>query len=118
LKLRHKFDNYCDTSQFQKVSSAFCWAPAPFELNTIYSEDLMNDNSEVLARVLAEVKAAETLDSLTTSHNSYVSGVFEQEPVDDSVLARVLAEVKAAEKVDSLTTSHNSYVSGVFESET
>ena len=39
----------------------------------------MNDNSEVLARVLAEVKAAESLDSLTTSHNSYVSGVFEQE---------------------------------------
>ncbi len=78
----------------------------------------MNDNNEVLARILAEVKAAETLDSLTTSHNSYVSGVFEQETVDDSVLARVLAEVKAAEKVDSLTTSHNSYVSGVFESET
>jgi hypothetical protein len=77
-----------------------------------------NNNDEVLARILAEVKAAETLDSLTTSHNSYVSGVFEQEPnEDDSVLARVLAEVKAAEKVDSLTTSHNSYVSGVFEAE-
>lgn len=77
----------------------------------------MNDNNEVLARILAEVKAAETADSMTTSHNSYVSGVFEQQPADDSVLARVLAEVKAAEQVDSLTTSHNSYVSGVFETD-
>ena len=82
----------------------------------------MNDNNEVLARVLAEVKAAETADSLTTSHNSYVSGVFEQEATDqeppgNNVLARVLAEVRAAEQVDSLTTSHNSYVSGVFETD-
>ena len=74
----------------------------------------MTKGKDVLSRVLDEVKAAEKNDSMTTSHNSYVSGVFE-EGQSNTVLSRVLEEVKAAEKVDSMSTTHNSYVSGVFE---
>jgi len=77
----------------------------------------MDQKKSVLSRVLDEVKAAESCDSATTSHNSYTSGVFEKAESKDSVLNRVLAEVKAAESCDSATTSHNSYVSGVFESD-
>lgn len=77
----------------------------------------MDQNKSVLSRVLDEVKAAESCDSSTTSHNSYTSGVFEKADCKHSVLDRVLAEVKAAEASDSSTTSHNSYTSGVFESD-
>ncbi len=79
----------------------------------------MNDENNVLSRILAEVKAAECCDSSTTAHNSYTSGVFEDEKKEerksDDVLARVLAEVRNAESNDSSTTAHNSYTSGVFE---
>ncbi|MSR41673.1 MAG: hypothetical protein EXS10_07200 [Phycisphaerales bacterium] len=79
----------------------------------------MIEDKTVLARILEEVKAAECCDSSTTAHNSYTSGVFEDEnktaKKPDDVLARVLAEVRAAELNDSSTTAHNSYTSGVFE---
>ena len=79
----------------------------------------MNEQNTVLARILEEVKAAECCDSSTTAHNSYTSGVFEDESKSvkksDDVLARVLSEVRAAEMNDSSTTAHNSYTSGVFE---
>jgi len=75
-----------------------------------------NHENSVLSRVLNEVKAAESNDSMTTSHMSYTSGVFETDKPKASVLSRVLAEVKDAESNDSMTTSHSSYTSGVFES--
>lgn len=80
----------------------------------------MSVKNDVLSRVLEEVKASKGSDSVTTSHQSYVSGVFEDEAqgniVETSdVLARVLEEVKASKGSDSVTTSHTSYVSGVFE---
>lgn len=41
------------------------------------SDRYMDQKKSVLSRVLDEVKAAESRDSATTSHNSYASGVFE-----------------------------------------
>jgi hypothetical protein len=71
----------------------------------------MEKSNSVLDRVLNEVKNSQNAEANTTSHSSYVSGVFE----DNAVLNRVLSEVKNSENMEANTTSHSSYVSGVFE---
>jgi hypothetical protein len=71
----------------------------------------MEKLNPVLDRVLNEIKNSENTEAKTTSHSSYVSGVFE----DNAVLSRVLNEVKNSENTEARTTSHSSYVSGVFE---
>lgn len=68
--------------------------------------------SKVLDRVINEIKDSKTKSLKTTSHGSFVSGVFE----DNAILNRVVNEIQDTEKTESLkTTSHGSFVSGVFE---
>ena len=60
-----------------------------------------------------EIKNTNNSESLkTTSHGSFVSGVFE----NSDILDRVVKEIHETEKSDAVnTTSHGSFVSGVFE---
>ena len=69
--------------------------------------------SKVLDRVVNEIKNTKNNESLnTTSHGSFVSGVFE----NSDILNRVVNEIHDTEKSDKVnTTSHGSFVSGVFE---
>lgn len=77
----------------------------------------MNNNNDVLDRVLRDIKSVSPV--ATTSHSSYVMGVFESDPTDQcvndkkDVLDRVLGEIKAVSAAS--TTSHGTYVMGVFE---
>jgi len=84
------------------------------EVNEIMSQY----SNDILDRVLSDIKSVGP--SATTSHTSYVMGVFESESskssekaCSDAVLDRVLGEIKAANATS--TTSHTSYVMGVFE---
>ena len=75
-------------------------------------------SNDVLDRVLSDIKSVGP--SATTSHTSYVMGVFEsdsnkagEKACADAVLDRVLGEIKAANATS--TTSHSTYVMGVFD---
>ncbi len=70
-----------------------------------------NKQNAVIARILEEVKNAETNKASTTAHTVYVAGVFEE----NNVLKRVLEEVKNAESNAANTTAHSVYVAGVFD---
>jgi hypothetical protein len=53
-------------------------------------------------------------NELTTLHNVYTSGLFEE---TSAALDRVLEEVKRVEQSADVTTLHNVYTSGIFEDE-
>ena len=65
----------------------------------------MEKSNSVLDRVLNEVKNSQNAEANTTSHSSYVSGVFE----DNAVLSRVLSEVKNSENMEANTNKRILY---------
>jgi len=44
----------------------------------------MSDQKSMLSRILDEVKVAQSTTANSTSHNTYVSGVFEEPAVQES----------------------------------
>ena len=75
----------------------------------------MKSKNEILDRVIDEIKKTENSGHVnTTSHGSFVSGVFEND--NNEILDRVIDEIKKTENSNYVnTTSHGSFVSGVFE---
>ena len=70
-------------------------------------------NNQILNRVISEIKETNNSEAVnTTSHGSFVSGVFE----DNEILNRVISEIKETNNSEAVnTTSHGSFVSGIFE---